>query len=76
MTSFDLATFQAVTFYWFTTNLVSIVVAKIIRSKALRQKLNIPEIIKWNKDNMPVGMAPKKGFRESIREGDIFNVFF
>ena len=61
---------QAVTFYWFTTNLVSIVVAKTIRSKALRKKLNIPELIKWNKDNLPAGLAPKKGFRESIREGD------
>jgi membrane protein insertase Oxa1/YidC/SpoIIIJ len=62
--------FQAVTFYWFTTNLVSIVVAKVIRTKALRKKLNIPELIRWNKDNLPVGAAPKKGFRESIREGE------
>ena len=60
--------FQAITFYWFITNMASIIIAKIVRTKILRQKLGIPELVKWNKDNMPVGLAPKKGFRETFRE--------
>jgi hypothetical protein len=33
----------------------------------MRKRFNIPELIKWNKDNLPTG-GKQKGFRESIRD--------
>jgi len=55
----------AVTFYWFTTNLVSVVQARFIRLPAVRKTLGMPEMIKWNKEKIP---GQNKGFRKSVRE--------
>jgi hypothetical protein len=61
---------------------VSIVQAKVIRTKAIREKLNIPEIIKVKKDDSKPVKAKKpgiqgivesvKGFRQSFRESKYF----
>ncbi len=52
---------------------MSIVVARIVRSKSLRKKLKIPEPIQWTKETLPAGLTQQKGFRESIREGKSYN---
>ena len=56
---------QAVTFYWFTTNLVSVTQARIIRLPAVRKTLGVPELIKWDTKKIP---GSNKPFRQSVRE--------
>jgi hypothetical protein len=53
--------------------LISIVLARIIRTKSLRAKFKIPEVVKPDKKNLPAGggfmeSIKKKGFLESFRE--------
>jgi len=55
----------AVTFYWFTTNLVSVTQARIIRIPAVRKTLGVPELIKWDTKKIP---GSNKPFRQSVRE--------
>merc|ERR1719411_1022939 len=53
----------AVNFYWFCTNIFSILQAKLIRTPAIRKKLNIPEMIVHKKAD-----GPKKGFKEGLQD--------
>lgn len=57
--------FQAVGFYWFTTNLISVVQAKIIRTQAIRKALGIPKVRETKKEQLP---GKKKGFVEQMKE--------
>ena len=57
----------AVTFYWFTTNIISVCQAKVIRTKSIRKKLGIPKF-KTPKEQLP---SESKGFLEGIREGEL-----
>ena len=57
----------AVTFYWFTTNIVSVCQSQFLKIPKLRKALKIPVMIKHE----PKALAPggrKKGFRESVRD--------
>ena len=54
----------AVTFYWFTTNVISVCQAKVIRTKFIRKKLGIPKF-KTPKEKLP---SQSKGFVEGIKE--------
>jgi len=55
----------AITFYWFTTNIISVAQAKIIRIEGLRKVLGIPKMIVWDQNKLPV---KEKGMKESFRE--------
>jgi len=64
---------SAITFYWFTTNVISIGQALVLRVPAVRTALGIPQMIKWEKKDAT--LQKKKGFRESVRESiDNFRV--
>jgi len=64
---------SAITFYWFTTNVISIGQALVLRVPAFRTALGIPQMIKWEKKDAT--FQKKKGFRESVRESiDNFRV--
>jgi YidC/Oxa1 family membrane protein insertase len=56
---------QAITFYWFTTNIISVAQSRFVRIGFIREKLGIPKMISWDKNTLPI---KEKGFRESIRE--------
>jgi len=56
----------AVTFYWCTTNFISLCQAQVLKVPSLRKALKIPIMIKHE----PKSLAPgkKKGFTESFRD--------
>jgi len=56
----------AVTFYWMTTNIVSLCQAQIFKVQSLRKMLKIPIMIKHPTIVLPGGK--KKGFKESFRD--------
>jgi len=56
----------AVTFYWMTTNCISLIQAQILKIQPVRKMLNIPIIIKHPTPILPPGK--KKGFKESFNE--------
>ncbi len=55
------------TFYWATTNIITLIQAKLLRIQAIREKLKIPKLIQFDKDKLPI---KDKGFRETIRESE------
>lgn len=55
----------AMTFYWMTTNFISVTQASILRAEGIRQVFGIPKHIKWDKNKLPV---KEKTMRESFRE--------
>jgi len=57
---------MAVTFYWLTTNLVSLFQSQFLKIPALRKALKIPVMIKH--DPVQTSAGPKKGFVEGWRE--------
>jgi membrane protein insertase Oxa1/YidC/SpoIIIJ len=61
---------QAVTFYWATTNLISILQARLVRVGGVREMLGIPKMKKWDHDKLPI---KEKGFKETIRESKSLN---
>ena len=61
----------AVTFYWFTTNIISVCQAKVIRTKSIRKKLGIPKF-KTPKEKLP---SQSKGFMEGMRESEYISSF-
>ena len=56
---------QALTFYWLTTNILSVTQAKFLRIEGIREKFGIPKMIKWDKKKLPV---KDKSMREAFRE--------
>ena len=46
---------SAVSFYWLTTNLISLVQARILKLPACRKALNIPQLIEHKKVEPPKG---------------------
>ncbi len=56
---------QAVVFYWVTTNVISVLQARLVRMNFIRAKLGIPKMTVWTKDKLP---KKEKGFRETLRE--------
>jgi len=57
----------AVTFYWFTTNIVSVCQSQFLKIPKLRKALKIPVMIKHEPKTLAPG-GRKKGFRESVRD--------
>eukprot|EP00092_Neocalanus_flemingeri_P071851 GFUD01088335.1.p1 GENE.GFUD01088335.1~~GFUD01088335.1.p1 ORF type:complete len:461 (-),score=78.87 GFUD01088335.1:34-1416(-) len=57
----------AVTFYWFTTNIISLCQAQVLKIPYLRKTLNIPIMIKHDTMKTTPG-GKKKGFQESFRD--------
>jgi len=57
---------MAVTFYWLTTNIVSLCQARILKYGPIRKALNIPVLIKHEAKSIAPG--GKKKFTESVRE--------
>jgi len=55
---------MAVTFYWATTNIISLIQAQVLKIKTLRKALKIPELI-IHKESTP---GKKKGFVQGFRE--------
>ena len=70
MNSFSI---KAVGFYWFSTNLISVAQAKLIRTQAVRKALGIPQVKTVKKEQLP---SQKKGFVEGMKESKFtfFNV--
>jgi len=58
---------SAVTFYWFSTNIISVCQSQTLRIPALRQALKIPVMIKHDINKALPG-GRKKGFKESFRD--------
>jgi len=56
---------MAVTFYWATTNIISLIQAQVLKIKTLRKALKIPELIVHKQKATPGG---KKGFVQGFRE--------
>lgn len=57
--------FQAVFCYWFTSNVITLIQAGLLRIPAVRDFFHIPQISK-----MPISMTGnQKGFTESMKEG-------
>jgi len=64
---------SAVTFYWFTTNVISLGQARFFKVQAVRTFFKIPDMIKHKKIEPP--KTKKKGFRESVKDSiDNFRV--
>ena len=75
---------SAVSFYWLTTNLISLVQARILKLPACRKALNIPQLIEHKKVEPPKGkkkvwpniainlfktsLIMFQGFRQSIKD--------
>ena len=57
---------SAVTFYWLTTNVISLCQAKFFRIPKVRKALNIPEMIQHKK------LEPPKG-KKKVVNGNSFN---
>merc|ERR1712059_20319 len=53
----------AVNLYWLSTNLFSLIQARLIRMPAIRSKLSIPELITHKKAE-----GPKKGFKQGLHD--------
>merc|ERR1719238_2397257 len=43
---------SALTFYWLTTNIISVTQAKVLRIEGIRELVGIPKMIKWDKKNL------------------------
>ena len=60
------------TFYWMTTNFISVTQASILRAEGIRQVFGIPKHIKWDKNKLPV---KEKTMRESFRESKCKSIY-
>jgi len=57
---------SAVTFYWMTTNVISLFQSRFFKIPRMRKMFNIPAMVEHKKVAPPKG--PKKGFRASVRD--------
>ena len=55
---------QALTIYWSTTNVISVVQASLVRTPALRKKLGIPPFKRHAQTEVQ-----KKGFVQAMKDG-------
>lgn len=64
----------AISFYWFTTNLLSVGQAKIVRMEGVREKFGIPKYIKWDENKLPVkDKSMKESFKETMDNWKVQN---
>lgn len=57
--------FKALNVYWLTSNFISIFQARLIRWDPIREKLGIPEMIKWKPHDLPMNNFSFKSYESS-----------